>query len=404
MITLGFVDPDVPGMDVEKYIQDIHEPSMLERRGHRFRGEQNDLWLPVQAQSSRTVRDLQQFLKNAGFFPFGKVDGLYGYRMHSSMRLFQEYVRTVDGDPGIGSPDGDVGTKTQPYIQQWQAENRRAEWANHSAENPQPEYRQWMALLHQVKTHYQSHPTAMLNKVNAHTGASDTLRVREWNFDPQMIHLIGIRRNEAVPGQRVNDDVYVLLINGMVFKFYGTTDPGKASPRASSAPFLVQGQHKYRFGWHKMTDMTKCYLALKPLRHGVLVIRSGERNNPDLTEADILSREPEANQSINVHWGGIGASNWSDGCQVICGRAYINHRGEKVDCTPYAAIRYQDLGVKNQRGLTSTRGAYSVLVDLVAAFSGDVHRLNYMLLYERDLDLDPGIGAGQAGRILSQLN
>ncbi len=404
MITLGTMDSDVHGVDVGRYLENIHERTMLERKGHRFRGEQNDQWLAVQAQSPRTVRQLQQFLKNAGFFPFGAVDGLYGYRTHSSMRLFQEYVRTVEGDPAIGSPDGAVGNNTRPFIERWQTGNRRAEWVNYSAENPQPEYRQWMALLHKVKAHYLSHPTAMLKKVDAHPGASDTLRVSEWDFDPHMIHFIGIRRNEAIPGQRVNDDVYVLLINGMVFKFYGTTDPGKASPDASSAPFLVHGQHKYRFGWHKMRDMTKCYLALKPLNHGVLVIRSGERNNPDLTEADILSRKPEANQSINVHWGGIGTSNWSNGCQVICGKGYINHRGQRVDCTPFAAIRYQDLGVKNARGFTSTRGAYSVLVDLVAAFSGDVHRLNYMLLYERDLDLDPAIGAARAERILSQLN
>ena len=47
-----------------------------------------------------------------------------------------------------------------------------------------------------------------------------------------------------------------------------------------------------------------------------------------------------------------------------------------------------------------TKGAYSVLVDLVTAFSGDVHEVDYMLLYERDLDLEPAIGRGAAAAVL----
>ena len=50
-----------------------------------------------------------------------------------------------------------------------------------------------------------------------------------------------------------------------------------------------------------------------------------------------------------------------------------------------------------------TKGAYSVLVDLVTAFSGDVHAADYMLLYEQDLDLEPSIGHGAAGAVLKAI-
>jgi len=51
-----------------------------------------------------------------------------------------------------------------------------------------------------------------------------------------------------------------------------------------------------------------------------------------------------------------------------------------------------------------TKGAYSVLVDLVTAFSGSVHAAKYTLLYERDLDLDPAIGSAAARDILREIS
>ena len=111
----------------------------------------------------------------------------------------------------------------------------------------------------------------------------------------------------------------------------------------------------------------------------------------------------ENNASINVHWGGRGVSNWSQGCQVICGRGYINHNDELVDCTDFAATNYAALGRK-VNGRYQTKGAYSVLVDLVTAFSGAEYALDYMLIYEDDLKIDPGFGADVATRINAVMN
>lgn len=403
MVRLGVFDADDCSVDIPSYLRKIHEPSMWNAKGAKFRADRDGEWITPKKLPGEEVTEVQRFLKSAGFFPLGKVDGLCGYRTHCSIRLFQEYVRTVEGDSTIGSPDGIFGSRSVAAMERWQREGIQADWLRVSATDPDPEYARWMQLLERVRTHYAVNPTVMLMKAREFSGPTDTLPVEEWDFDPQRIHLIGIRRNEAIPGKRVNDDLYILLVNGLVFKFFGTTDPGKAAA-GFTAPFLVQGQHRYRFGWHKQSNMDRCYPALKPLQHGVLVIRSGERDDPDLTEADILGGRAEANPTINVHWGGRGVSNWSQGCQAICGKGYINHQNETTDCSDLAASRYIQLGLVNDAGLRWTRGAYTTLVDLVAAFSGDVHALSYMLLYERDLDLLPQIGVPTAKQILDRIS
>ena len=397
VVRLGLFDPGSEVADRLAYLRGIHEPTMLDTR--KLRGERDRHWLPFAQCDGVRVAGVQTFLKDAGFFPFGKIDGLCGYRTASSIRLFQEYVRVTEGVASIGAADGVFGSKSEQRMWRWQTDGIRAAWVGVSAAEPHPEYRKWMRLLHKAKAHYAANPTTLLRKVEAFRGHSDTFPVAQWQFDPDKIHIIGIRRDEAAPGKRQNDDLFIALINGLVFKFYGTTDPGKSRHRGG-APFLVHGQHDYRFGWHKMTDMNRVYRALKPFRHGVLIVRDADRDDA-LTDADI-DGTLEANNSINVHWGGKGVSNWSEGCQCICGRGYINFNGEKVDCSDSAATRYGELGTK-RNGVYQTKGAYSVLVDLITAFSGSVHAAKYMLVYERDLDLEPGIGAGVTQEILNAI-
>jgi hypothetical protein len=62
--------------------------------------------------------------------------------------------------------------------------------------------------------------------------------------------------------------------------------------------------------------------------------------------------------------------------------------------------------VKSNAGVYQTKGAYNVLTDLVAALSGadqDDNVVRYMLIYERDLALNPEIGAGKADEIVTRL-
>jgi len=407
MITLGTYDSDVQPSALDEYIEYAKKLTGVESWQNRLRGEKDGEWAEFKplSGSAMTVADAQRFLKDAGIFPSGKIDGICGYRTLSAIRLFQEYVRTVEGEAGIGYPDGIMGPNTIAHANRWKAKNQKAAWASVSAEYPSWENAGWMSLLDRIKEKYSAAPNAMLRKVNEFVGLSDTIKVSDWDLDPNKIHLIGIRRNEAGPGAGAQkfDDAFVLLIRGLAFKFLGSTDPG-LTESSEGFPFLTQGQHLYRFGWHKLTDLNRVFQALKPLSAGVLVVRSKDRV---LTDAD-LAGGLKANPTINVHWGGEGfgdVNSWSAGCQVIVGKGYINYNEAAVNCSKYAATTYVQLGAKNN-GVYQTKGAYDVLTDLVAALSGAGENDNvvrYMLIYERDLSLSPEIGAGRANEIVTRL-
>ncbi len=408
MISLGTYDSDVQPSALDEYIEYAKKLTGVENWENKLRGEKDGEWEEFRplSGSEMTVAEAQRFLKDAGIFPSGKIDGICGYRTLSAIRLFQEYVRTVEGDAGIGFPDGVMGPKTIARANRWKAKNQKAAWTGVSAADPSPEYAKWMRLLRKVKEKYIAAPNEMLRKVNEIAGPSDTVKVSDWDFDTNKIHLIGIRRNETgvETGERKFDDAFVLLIRGVAFKFFGSTDPG-ATESPEGFPFLAQGQHLYRFGWHKLSDLDRVYHALKPLSRGVLVARSKDMA---LDAAD-LAGGLKPNNTINVHWGGEGlrgVGRWSVGCQVIAGKGYINHNDEDVNCSEYAAPTYDQLGVKNEKGVYQTKGAYNVLTDLVMALSGadqDDNVVRYTLIYDRDLALSPEIGANKAGEIVTRL-
>ena len=336
-----------------------------------------------------TVRQVQQALSASGFFPGGAADAICGYRTLSAIRLFQEYVRTVEKLPC--DPDGRFGPQSQSHLKRWIDSGNKTEWTPtierwQAGTLAQAEYTEWLSLLGKVKDKYVDNPNRMLQMVNAFAGATDTKKVTQWDFNPSHIHLIGIRRNEF---SGKFDDVFVLLIKGLVFKFQGSTEPG-ASSNPSGTPFLVQGQHDYHFGWHR-----RQYLALRPQGKGVLVVRS--KDDKRLDDRD-LDNGLEANASINIHWGGKGGrfdvKTWSEGCQVINGTLYINHNNEFINCSGFAARNNTEVAENRSK----TRGAYNVLLDLVTALSGDTgsSTVKYMLLTEQDLDLDPKLMQGLA--------
>ncbi len=338
------------------------------------------------AQQNMSVSAIQQALKDIGFFPGGQADGICGYRTLSAIRLFQEYVRTVEKQPS--TPDGVVGPTTQAHIQRWIDNGQRPEWAPtieqwKTGTLGTSQYTRWLALLSKVKAKYAASPNRMLQLVNAYTRATDTKKVAEWDFDPKYMHLVGIRRTEA---RGKFDDVFVFLIKGLAFKFQGSTEPGSTESERGT-PFLVQGQHDYHFGWHQ-----RRYLALRPEHlgtgKGVLVVRS--KDNDQLDDRD-LDNGLEPNYTINIHWGGKGTTfnvnNWSAGCQVINGTMYLNHKDDLIDCSAFVARNNKE--VANTPG--KTRGAYNVLVDLATALSSDMgsNTVKYTLLAAEDLGLDP---------------
>lgn len=333
-----------------------------------------------------TVAAVQAGLKRLGFFPGGVVDGICGYRTQSAIRLFQEYVRAVEAK--ACTPHGRVDQETQQHVQRWLDQGLSTVWAPlitaWKSGTPAPgEYSDWLALLRAVHAKYEHQANRALQLVKASSIKSDTRTVAEWDYAPSHVHLVGIRRREA---SGKFDDIFVLLLKGLVYKFQGSTEPG-ATSSPLGRPFLVQGQHDYHFGWHQ-----KKYLALRPNGPGVLVVRS--KNNDTLDDAD-YANGLEANATINVHWGGKGlmadVKTWSEGCQVINGSVYLDHANQLVSCAKFAALNNGEINSNP----AVTRGAYNVLLDLVTALGSDLPpTVKYTLLVEEDLGLAPALRDG----------
>ena len=384
MIQLGAFDDGV-GADVrDAYIKEVETIARLPLKDV-VPGPDRIAFAPYtpDPQQPMTVAAIQKALAQIGFFPGGKADGICGYRTVSAIRLFQEYVRAVEQLPCV--PDGRFGPQSQQHLQRWITKGLQPDWtptvdAWRSGALGNTEYSAWLGLLGQVKARYLSSPTRMLQLVNANTAPSDTRKVAAWDVSPTGVHLIGVRREEA---SLKFDDIFVVLIKGLVYKFQGTTEPGAATDPTKGAPFLVQGQHDYHFGWHKKT-----YLALRPQNNGVLIVRS--KGDMQLDEAD-LANGLQVEGTINVHWGGLGlkrdVNTWSEGCQVINGTAYVTPQGALINCAAFAATNNDEIA----KTPSKTRGAYNVLLDLVTALGNDLPSptVKYTLLVEDDLQLNP---------------
>ncbi len=366
MITLklGSVDTGKLPADKGEFLRPYHRWMATRLRDReQFRDEANFQWQGFQEQNGNLVFRLQRFLKNKGFFPNAELSGIFGYGTQASTRLFQEYVYSIEGVKSIGTPDGIVGPKTWSHIDRWESNGIINDWARHDTLNPTPEYKAWFHILRNAKEYYTANSNKVLDDVANYSQASDTYAPKDWEFDPHKTHLIGIRRNPDLSAQkRENDDLFVLLIKGLVFTFWGSTDPSASMSGRSDEAFLVEGQHKYRLSWHKIASAQKIYKALRPYSKGVLVYRDKIADNA-LTDADIAVGLDVPNTTINIHWSGDGRTNFSAGCQVIAGRSYINSSGHLISCKDYAATSYDDLA----RG--KTRGAYNVLSDLVVCYT-----------------------------------
>ena len=92
---------------------------------------------------------------------------------------------------------------------------------------------------------------------------------------------------------------------------------------------------------------------------------------------------------IHIHWGGKGlrfdVNNWSEGCQVINGSAYLNPANERIDCSSFVATNNTEVA----NDPSKTRGAYNLLADLVLGLGNDLpgNTVLYTLLTEQDLAL-----------------
>ncbi len=127
----------------------------------------------------------------------------------------------MESKPEIGIPDGVVGPNTWKHIKRW-AEGHKTAVAWERGKKSET-YKKWMGLLKAVKTNYSNNDHPILDQVNAMVDRvgpdnTNTLKTQDWNVDENQIHLIGIRRKEEVgKKKRLNDDMFVLLIDGKVF-------------------------------------------------------------------------------------------------------------------------------------------------------------------------------------------
>lgn len=391
-ISLGCHDPGLGSSEIDAFLSEVRRVSG-ETAG-KLRGDKGMVGLrPIESRVSMSVSDVQRALTDAGFFPGGRVDGICGYRTQAATRLFQEYVRSVEGRPCI--PDGIVGPKTVNELRRWVEGRKKADWVPRlnqwrqgTLENERCEFNDWLVFLRGWQEHCKANPSPMLTLVENFQSETDTHKVDDWKFTNDDVHLIGIRHGERDRSRKF-DDVLVLLIKGLVFKFQGSTDPGHTKNR-NGAPFLVPGQHDFHFGLHQGR-----YHALRPLHyaaHGVLVVRS--KGDFELAEEDV-AKGVETNGTINIHWGGKGVgrpvNRWSEGCQVVTGSGYQNHQAALVNCSEYVGTNNTEVSDPSKN---KTRGSYNVLADLVVALSSDMRTpglVKYTLLHATDLTIDPAI-------------
>lgn len=400
-LRLGSVDEGSRPADEKDFFARYHKDFIAfsnMARSH-FRDEATSDWnafLP--SNSADYVKSWQAFLKRAGFLPFQQEEGIFGYVTLAGTRLFQEYVRTIEGIEEIGVPDGIVGSKTRVHAHRWDAAAKVAHWWQPDPVTPSEEYLIWMDVLQAAKKNYLANPHEVISAVSNASQTGDTRKIEDWEWNPEEVHLIGIRRNqEKRDFNRGNDDLFLLLIRGMVFKFYGSTDPRPKGARSDEA-YLVEGQHKYRMAWHKIGDVKKVYKALKPYSGtGVMVFRDKDGDD-DFDADDIKFGLQGPNNTINVHWTGSGVSNFSQGCQVIAGSSYLNSDKKLIDCTAFASRSYAGLSQGQ------TRGAYNVLCDLVLAYTPlnkDV--VWYTLGRDEVLEGHPELGANWAEMMVKNM-
>jgi hypothetical protein len=368
ILKLGSFDNDKKPKDLKKFFKPYHTyQNLVMVDSTKFRSDNNNRFEEWATHGENgAIEELQIFLERHGFMVKKYNPGIFDYVTEASVRLFQEYMITIEGKDCERNGKVEEGSKTKALIDSWPS-GKLCDWdPEMSSAMPSKEYTAWMNLLSKAKTHF-SNPANLgpiMTKVNnlPDQDMGSTIKVENWNFNKDQIHLIGIRRNERKSGiHRRNDDLFILLINGNVFKFWGSTDPNQSMvARDKDDPFLVEGQHLYKFGWHKLSkNENKVYRALRPVDETVLCVRdvaSGGRNE-----------------------------SWSAGCQVIKGRSYLNNNKKGmfndprnyVDCSAFTALNYNEL----TRDENITKGSYGFLADLVLCYSKMDEDKDYYHLY-----------------------
>ncbi|MFK8164798.1 MAG: peptidoglycan-binding protein [Lewinella sp.] len=422
LLKLGYVDANasVSEQELNSYIRTFRVPgSKMEHyklldddRSFKLKKR----WVPpVRSQTNDEVVELTKFLEKAGFLPNAIHDGFFGYITQAAVRLFQEYVRTRDPDYDPNKkgqkkcfPDGMVGNGTRGHIARWKEAKMKADWGKDPKGEAAKNGKAWRKRFLKTAQHLTDHPGPIQKARKRFKSETDTLLPEDWKFPKDQPLLFGIRRLADIDNhldvkkwskklkkmvtqkRRPMDDLFVLLVNGHSFVFFGSTDPSVHLSRAQE-PYLVNGQHLYQFSWHLVSIKYKTYRAFRPAKHGVVVIR-------DTSKADSLSTvnvkkgpDKTANNTINIHWSGLGHSNFSAGCQVIAGNSYLDSEAALQSCRSFGAFFYDDLGKPPKQSNRRTKGAYNLLTDLIMVYGRNTPwslcpPLRYTLFSASDLE------------------
>lgn len=376
-LSLGICDAAM-GVD-QGFLRKRHEGSM---KIDRFRAAKVGTWLPTSRPAgAQRVAEIQEQLVSLGLYPATNVDGIYGYRTRAAVRLLQMFTRSRPDVQSPGTPDGVVGPRTAALLSSLASSGSAAIWP---VQDPPHRPAAYIEVVRNAGTRFaQDEPWLQMMRDRG-TTAPATLPLSKWSSDPNDLHLMGIRRPknaEVDPHNAACTDLFLLLVNGTLWAFFGNTDPSRKMASRTEPARLVRGQHHYRFGWHKLSDVQRSYLAFRPWSTGVLIGRTKSYERvPSKTEASTV---------INIHWSGRGASNWSAGCQVIAGASCIDPRGQVVSCEDFVATTYSALS--DTGSSVKNMGAYHVITDMFSALGGtqSVHSegtgLYYTLLDEQDI-------------------
>lgn len=184
---LGDCDSGKQPQNREVFLKPFHTDGLLIGKVS-FRDDDKTTWRSFREGTGNQILKLQQFLHQAGFMPRCAFDGVFGYVTQAAVRLFQEYVRSLEQFPDM-VPDGIVGSATMKHVERWQQENKAAEWGTITATNPTKQYTDWMNLLHQAKSHYEAHPGPILKHLNSLSKTYATRKPSAWTFNTNIYTL-----------------------------------------------------------------------------------------------------------------------------------------------------------------------------------------------------------------------
>lgn len=402
ILSIGEYDKFVSPTEIKDYLKEWHTGMWgIEGRlrGLKFRDDLS--WIAPQEirVDQHAILYLQLFLVDSGLLQPNAISGIFGYETLSAVRQFQEINFVKGGENSL--PDGKVGAKTWKTVLKWKAEELKSDYNSFSNIFPSKTYSKWLDLLQKVQAHYTEQPNEAHQQINGLEKTGDTRKVAGWSTSEEHIHLLCIRRNADKDDKHKRpDDLFVLLIKGQAFIFWGSTDPSIRLASRSDEAYLAAGQHQFQFGWHKLSNRAKVYRAIRPKAEGVMVFR--DKQNVDALTAENIKTglDKKPNPTITISWSGIGRSNWSGGNLVIAGKSYLNYQGKIVDCTSFAAIGNRDL-----KEVSKTQGAFNSLLDLITILSDSPDPdILVTLINEDDLHLSQSIPDNYAETLLIRLN